>query len=159
MANPYKQLSTKVQSQNKMIRLNRKTIEKAELQLQCACAHRDQNGAISIDTPHGPNAQKSRFTGAPLYRCRECFKQLDLAKIEQQRFDEGLNTINCVIDIGKMRLDCKNEKDRELLNSLASLQFQLNSLMPDLYKTIVKNQGGNKKKNRGEYADVMRVSN
>ena len=158
MANSYKVLNTKVQSQNKMIRMNEKTIEKAKLQLQCACAHRDQNGGLSLDTPHGgPNAQKSKFTGAPLYRCRECFRLLDLSRIDQATFDSSLNTINCVLDIGKMRLDLKSEKDRELENHLASLMFNLNTLLPDLFKSIVKTQG-NKKKKKGEYSDVVRIS-
>ena len=158
MANSYKVLNTKVQSQNKMIRLNEKAIEKARLQLQCACAHRDQNGGLSIDTPHN-NSPKSRFTGAPLYRCRECYKLLDLSRIDQQKFDEGLNTINSTIDIGKMRLDIKNDKDRDLLNRLASLSYELNTIMPDLFKSILKTQGKKgKNKQKGEFSDVVRIN-
>lgn len=150
MPNPYKTLQTKVQSQQKLLRANEKSISRARLQVQCACVHRDGNGAISLNSPQGgPNAKKSKFTGNALYTCRECFKDIDVSPIKQEDFDAAIDTIDRICDIAKIRLDCKTDRDRELLNDIASFQFQLRELMPNLFSTVTK--GGKKKKqNRGE---------
>ena len=156
--NAYKTLQTRVQSQVKLLKANEKSIEKARLQMQCACVHRDGNGAISLNSPQGGgDGNKSRITGAPLYTCRECHKKLDLSQIKQEDFDLALDVLDRICDISKIRLDCKTDRDRDLLNDIATFQYQLNDLMRNLYNSAVK--GGNKKKNKSRGEDnSVRIS-
>ena len=158
MANPYKTLQVKVQSQNKLLRANEKSMSRAKLQMQCACAHRDGNGAISLNSPQGGPEGKSKFTNAPLYTCRECYKKLDLSQISQDEFDRSIDIMNRVCDIGKIRLDVKSDRDREMLNDVASVQFKLNTLLPDMFNAIVKGSKNGKKKQRNPYANSIRIS-
>ena len=153
--NAYKIINNRIHSQGNLVKANRKSIERATLQLQCACPHRDANGAISINPPSGQNAEKSKITGAPLYQCRECYKKLDLSNISQEEFDKALYTICRVIDIGKIRGDYKSEKDRELMQNLSSIEFQLEEILPDVFQTIVKS--GNRKKKKGRSGDDNNV--
>lgn len=159
MANPYKVLVTKVAAQNKLLRANERSMVRARLQMQCACVHKDANGAISLNSPQGgPNGRKSKITGAPLYVCRECYREIDVSPISQSDLDTALDTINRVIDISKIRLDVKTDRDRELLSQIANLQFENNDLIPNLYNVIVKTGNKGKKKQRSQYADTVRIS-
>ena len=154
MANPYKIMQTRTQSQNKLVRANEKSLVRARLQIQCACVHRDGNGAINLDPPHG---EKSSITGAPLYTCHECYKKIDLNSISQEEFERALNVIDRICDVSKLRLDCKTDRDRELLSNIAQFQFQLNEMVRNLYNTAVKGNNKKKKQHRGEDSSV-RVS-
>ncbi len=159
MANPYKVLVTKVAAQNKLLRANERSMVRAKLQMQCACAHRDSNGAISLNSPQGgPNARKSKVTGAPLYVCRECFREIDVSPISEADLNSALDTLNRVFDISKIRLDVKTDRDQALLTQIANLQFETNDLVPNLYNAIVKSGNKGKKKQRSQYADTVRIS-
>ena len=143
MANAHKALVTQIMADEKVLIANRKAMDKVQLQYQCKCSHRDANGSFALTAPSG-NSKKSPYTGAPLYRCRICKKEIDISNINEDKFAEALECMNSVCDIGKMYLDLNSEKDRETLSMISKLQYKLNALMPDLYGTIRK--GGRKKK-------------
>lgn len=158
MANSHKALVTQIQADEKVLLANRRAMDKVQLQFQCKCAHRDANGSFALIVPQGGgNAKKSRFTGAPLYRCRICKKELDISNISEEEFERSMDCINRVMDLGKMYLDLKSEKDQETLVTLSKQQYRLNSVMPDVYKTLRK---GNRKKksNNNPMSGMIEVS-
>ena len=146
MSNSHKSLVTQIQADEKVLIANQRAMDKVRLQFQCKCAHRDANGSFALSVPSGPNAKKSQFTGAPLYRCRVCKKELDISNISAEKFNEAMDLINRVYDLSKMHLDLRSEKDQETLAALSKQQYRLNSTLPDAFNTICK--GGKKKKNR-----------
>lgn len=159
MANPYKVLVSKIDAQHKLLNANEKSMKRAKLQMQCACPHRDGNGAISLNSPQGGGGgKKSKFTNAPLYTCRSCYREIDVSPIQEDEFNRAKDVIDRVLDIAKIRLDVKTDRDRELLTQIASLQFQLDDLVPNLYGAIVKNGKGKNKQKRSQYADTVRIS-
>lgn len=141
--NSHKALVTQIQADESILKANQRAMEKVQLQYMCKCAHRDANGSFALSVPSGPNPRKSQYTGAPLYRCRVCKRELDISNISEDDFNRSLDCINRVYDLAKMYLDLRNEKDRELLKTLSKQQYRMNSLLPDAYKTIRK--GGHKK--------------
>lgn len=143
MANSHKSLVTQIQADEKVLIANERAMGKVRLQFQCKCAHRDANGSFALNVP-GPNSKKSQYTGAPLYRCRVCKKELDISNISEEEFMKALDTINRVYDLSKMYLDLRSEKDQEMLKTLSKQQYRINSTLVDAFKTIRK--GGNKKK-------------
>ena len=145
MSNSHKSLVTQIQADEKVLLANRRAMDKVQLQFQCKCAHRDANGSFALSVPSGPNPKKSPVTGAPLYRCRVCKKELDISNISEEEFIKALDCINRVYDLAKMYLDLRNEKDQETLATLSKQQYRMNAMLPDAYKTIRK--GGRKKKN------------
>lgn len=156
--NVYKALQTKILAQGKLLRANEKGMKKAGLQMRCACTHHDGNGAISLNSPQGgPNAEKSKFTGAPLYMCRECYAKIDVSPISQEDFDKAIDTINRVLEIGKIKMDIRTDRDRELSEEVAEFQFKLHDMVPNIYSAIAK--GGKKKKEkRSPYAGMVSIS-
>ena len=78
--------------------------------------------------------------------CRVCKKSLDISNIPEEKFAEALAIIDSVCDLSKMYLNLSTEKDLDLLKDIAKLQYKINNMLPDMYKTIRK--GGNKKKNK-----------
>ena len=146
MANSHKSLVTQIQADEKVVIANERAMEKVRLQFQCKCTHRDANGSFALIVPSGNNSKKSPYTGAPLYRCRICKKELDISNISEEEFAKALDCINRVYDLGKMHLDLRAEKDQETLTTLSKLQYRNNSMLPDVYKTIRK--GGRKNKNK-----------
>ena len=154
--NVHKDLVTQLQANEKIIDSNERAMSKVRLHTQCTCTHRDANGAFAL-IPPSHNGKKSR-RGNPVYRCRVCKKELDISNISEEAFFDALDIINSVYDIGKMYLDLKSEKDRKTLRRLSKQQYKINSMLPDVYKTIRK---GGKKKNKGNnspYAGVIGVS-
>ena len=145
MANNHKSLVTQIQADEKVLNANQRAMEKVKLHYQCKCAHRDPNGSFALNTP-GQNSKKSQFTGAPLYMCRVCKKSLDISNIPEEKFNEAMAIIDSVCDLSKMYLNLSTEKDLDLLKDIAKLQYKINNMVPDMYKTIRK--GGNKKKNK-----------
>ena len=143
MANSHKSLVTQIQADEKLMHANQRAMEKVELQFQSRCAHRDANGSFALNVP-GHNSKKSPYTGAPLYRCKVCKKELDISNISEDEFTKSLDCINRVFDLTKMYLDLRTEKDQETLVLISKLQYRINSILPDAFKTIRK--GGRKKK-------------
>ncbi len=143
MANAHKALATQILADEKVLIANRKAMDKVQLQYQSRCSHRDANGSFALIAPSG-GGKKSPYTGAPLYRCRICKKELDISNIDEKRFMESLDCINNVIDIGKLQLDLSSEKDQKMLETLGKMQYKLNTVIKDTYETIRK--GGRKKK-------------
>lgn len=142
--NSHKSLVTQIQADEKVLLANRRAMDKVQLQFQCKCAHRDANGSFALSVP-GQNPKRSSFTGAPLYRCRVCKKELDISNISEEEFNKALDCINRVYDLSKMYLDLRSEKDQETLATLSKQQYRMNAMLPDAFKTIRK--GGRKKKN------------
>jgi hypothetical protein len=158
MANSHKSLVTQIQADEKLLLANRRAMDKVQLQFQCKCAHRDSNGSFALAVPSGQNPKKSQYTGAPLYRCRVCKKELDISNISEEEFMKSLDVINRVCDLSKMYLDLRSEKDQETLKAFSKLQYRMNSMVPDAYKTIRK--GGHKKKqgNNNPMSGMIEVS-
>ena len=156
MSNSHKSLVTQIQADEKVLIANQRAMDKVRLQFQCKCAHRDANGSFALSVPSS-NSRKSQYTGAPMYRCRVCKKELDISNISEEDFYKALDCINRVYDLSKMYLDLKSEKDQETLVALSKQQYRLNSLLPDAFNTIRK--GGKKKKNRNNnpMSDFMSV--
>lgn len=139
-----KALTTQVTAAKKRANENLKALDKVKLDYQCHCAHRDQNGAFALNPPQGHNPKRNPFTDKALYRCRICEKELDISTIPEDDFKRGLDVIDRVLDIGKMHLDLNSARDRDLLELVSKLQYQLQSTLPDLYKAIC--SGGKRKK-------------
>ena len=102
MANSHKSLVTQIQADEKLLIANRRAMDKVQLHFQCKCAHRDSNGSFALNVP-GQNPKKSQFTGAPLYRCRVCKKELDISNISEDEFMKALDLVNRVCDLSKIR--------------------------------------------------------
>ena len=157
MSNSHKSLVTQIQADEKVVLANERAMEKVRSQFQCKCTHRDANGSFALIVPSGPNAKKSPYTGAPLYRCRICKKELDISNIGEDEFARALNCIDRVFDLGKMHLDLRSEKDQETLGTLSKQQYRATNTLPDVYKTIRKGGRKNKNKNKNPMGDVMEV--
>ena len=155
--NAYKILQAKIHSQGELLRANEKAMKTARLQQRCSCPHKDANGAISLNSPGGPNAKKSPITGAPLYMCRECGGFLDISQIPEEDFKKAMDVLVRVCDLAKMKVNCSSEKEQQLFNQIGLLQYQLQTLMPDLYNGIVKKTGGRKEK-KSQYAGLVTTS-
>lgn len=145
MGNSHKSLVTQIQADEKVLTANQRAMEKVKLQYQCKCAHRDANGVIALNPP-GQGGKKSPYTGAPLYRCRICKKELDISNISEEEFLKALDIVNRVYDLSKMYLDLRGEKDQEMLKDLSKRQYRDNTTLPDAYNAI--RQGGRKKKKK-----------
>lgn len=146
MANSHKSIVTQIQADEKVLIANQRAMDKVRLQFQCKCPHRDANGSFALAVPSGQNSKKSQFTGAPLYRCRVCKKELDISNISEEEFMKALDCINRVYDLSKMYLDLHSEKDQETLVTLSKQQYRMNAMLPDAFRTIRK--GGRRKKNK-----------
>lgn len=140
-----KALATQISADKKRANENHRALDKVRLNYQCKCAHRDMNGAFALNPPQGNKPKQNPFTGKALYRCRICEKELDISQIVQEDYQRALDTIDRILDIGKMHMDLNTERDRELLTLVAKMQYQLQSTIPDLYKAIC---NGNKRKKR-----------
>ncbi len=145
MGNSHKSLVTQIQADEKVLIANQRAMDKVRLQFQCKCAHRDANGSFALNVP-GQNAKRSQYTGAPMYKCRVCKKELDISNISEEEFMKALDCINRVYDLSKMYLDLRGEKDQEMLKTLSKQQYRINSTLIDAFKTI--RQGGRKKKQK-----------
>ena len=154
--NVQKDLVTQIQANEKLVDSNERAMAKVRLHTQCTCTHRDSNGAFAL-IPPSHNGKRSR-RGNPVYRCRICKKELDISNIAEDAFNDALDILNSVYDLGKMHLDLKSEKDRKTLRRLSKQQYKMNAVMPDVYRVIRK---GGKKKDKGnnsQYAGIVNVS-
>lgn len=139
-----KALATQVAASKKKIKENLRAMDKVKLHVQCQCPHRDMNGAYALIPPQGNSPKKNPFTGKALYRCRSCEKELDISTIAEEDYKKAINTIDRILDIGKMHFDLNTERDRDLLEHVSRLQYQIQATIPDLYKSIC--SGGKRKK-------------
>ena len=140
-----KALATQISADRKRALENHRALDKVRLNYQCKCPHRDMNGAFALNPPQGNNPKKNPFTGKALYRCRQCEKELDISQIPQEDYQKALDTIDRILDIGKMHMDLNSERDRDLLELVSKMQYQIQSTIPDLYKAIC---NGNKRKKK-----------
>lgn len=158
MAHSHKKIVTEIQADEKVMLANRKAMDKVQIQYQCKCPHRDANGGLALIVPNGKNAKKSPFTGAPLYMCKVCKKELDISNISEEEFARSLDVINRVFELSKMHLDIGIEKDQETLTQLAKMEYRNIAVLPDAFKTIRKGGRRNKKKSNNPSSDYIEVN-
>lgn len=133
----------KVKANRKVIKNNDVVVRKLSLQTRCQCAHRDENGKFALITPNA-KSPKSPYTEAPLYRCSICEETMDLSPITEERLLASIDTINSLLNIAKMKIDFRSEKDRKIFNQISKIIYRNYTLVPDIYKMV---QNGKKKKN------------
>lgn len=154
-----KALYNSIKEKGKLITTNERTIENIRLQSKCECVHRDLNNSFSLIPPKGgQNAKKSEFTGAPMYRCKTCEQWIDLSAIPEERLRASIDCICNLLHVSKMKLDPNSDKDEKTRKKIAKLLFRLQTLVPDLYRTLDKNKRKNKnRKSNGGGDNIMRI--
>lgn len=159
----------------KDIRKRGKLIAEQELKLnrgkeknKCECSH-TSHGELDVI----PAKNKGKLT----YICRSCQKEIDFTKIPEKTevdndgkvrvnangqeirlaigLSDACNTVDRAIDTIKITLDLHNEKDKEMLDELAVIQYRVRNQITQLYgKSLSKSNGGNRKK-RNDDNDSM----
>lgn len=158
MGSNYKSLANQILADNKVVSANERAMSTVRIESQCKCVHRDSNGAFALIVNSGGNVKKSRYTGAPLYMCRLCQKEIDVSTISEEEFERALNVIDRVCDLSKMHLNFSTESDQDLWKSLSKQQFKLHTIIDKCFKTIRKGGRKKKKDNNNSMNNLMDVA-
>ena len=143
-----KSLVTQLQANTKMVRDNRKAMDRAELEIQCSCIHKDANGAFALIPQQGKNVERSKYTGAPYYICRLCGKKIDISRISDEDIERAIDVIDRQMDISKMALNLDIEKVGKMKKTLGKLQYKVLTTVKDVH--AVSRSKKQKKHNHGD---------
>ena len=158
MGNSYKALATQILADGKVVNANERAMSTVRIESQCKCVHRDSNGGFALIVPSGGNVKKSKYTGAPLYTCKLCQKEIDVSNISEEEFERALNVIDRVCDLSKMHLNFSTEADQDLWKSVSKQQFKLLTIIEKCYRTIRKGGRKKKKNNNNPMSGLIEVS-
>lgn len=152
MAKKHKAMVDEIIANEKLLISNHRALDKVQFTSQCTCCHRDANGSFALIVP-GPNGKKSSITGAPLYTCKICKKEIDISNITEAEFEKAYDVFDRVCDVSKLQLDVNTEKDEKLHKRLKKFQYMMPEIR-DAYKGISKGRGKKKNKNKGNHGFV-----
>lgn len=128
----YLRRAREIEGTMKQLRESRKVNDLIELKAQCKCCHRGENKEICLIPPKG-NGKTNKFTGKPLFRCRKCGAEIDIAPIPTEKFDEALDTMMNAGHIAKMFLDVDKQSNSELADFINRYMFFMKTSFRDAF--------------------------
>lgn len=108
---------------------------------QCECPHQDDDGDMSIDIVHKGDRRA--------YRCNNCQKIISIDSPTKEELMDAADTVDTAIDIIKMQLNTKSEKQQRILTMCADTQKWLRKIEPIYSQYLAEAVNKNKHKNKG----------
>ena len=116
---------------SKNIEKNMQAVEKVEkktanerYKIQCRCSHKQGNDFTIVNTGRKNQA------GRPIYKCKQCRKEVILQKISDQERANALEVVSQMCDIIKMNASQKDERIYEMA-------MKTQATLPNLEKAFV----------------------
>lgn len=137
-------LSTKKKTE--MLRKQQKEIEKMREENRCSCRHVNKGDFDAV---------RKQGVSEPIFICKRCEKELNLRKINEDKLEEALYTIDQAIDVIKIGLGEElNEAEEKIYKRLVKAQYTARNLIKPLYQaTLSSNNKKNKNRNRSNNTD------
>ena len=114
---------------------------------QCECPHQDADGYNSLDIVHKGD-QKA-------YRCFNCQKIISITAPKKDAVEDAANVVDTALDMLKINLNVKSEKQQKILDLCAQGQKILRKLVPVYSQMLNEANNENKKKKSGHKSGAI----
>lgn len=114
--------------------------------LKCECTH-TKHGEPTITPMH------NRRNGELTYMCTACTKEnINLKRHDEDVIDNAIKIVDSMCDVIKLSIDVGSEKDREIGEEIAKLQFSARNHLKKLYLGALRKgvNGGGQKRGRDD---------
>ena len=110
--------------------------------MMCDCCH-TRSGDLNI-VP-----KQNRQNGELLYLCKECTKDLNLKKIEENEARSAIDIVDRMCDVIKISLDTSREDEAKMAKKLSKVQYRVRNDLLKLYSaSLKKNRNGGRNNRR-----------
>ena len=130
-----------IKKRRKLINEQRLQLDKSQEKNKCDCPHTTRG---DIDAVPSNNRRQGQLD----YVCKSCQKDLNFNKIPENVLKESCTNVDNAIDTIKISLDLSNEKDQEILEKLAEVQYRIRNQIVPLYGKSLQKQGTGRRRNR-----------
>lgn len=116
----------------------RKQTEKLERMMRASCSHHNKKGLYLDPTGEAEGE----------YMCRECGEKFSIAPITAANLGVALETVHNAVQ--QIRAYADNTNDAEVIKLLGELDYSMTNLVGPMYKQVILNFKGGKKKKKNK---------